>query len=101
LDVLINNPLHLDNITFYNKQVLGNFVHENEVEFEYVDIFCFHGYMIGAGGGAELASRMRVRCAKNHLRELSILTARGASLNLNDLIYKAYVRSVTIYGSET
>ena len=36
--------------------------------------------MISAGGGAELSSRMRVRCAWSKFRELSpILTSRGAS----------------------
>ena len=72
------------------------------VKFENVDRFCYLGDMIGAGGGAELASRMRVRCAWNKFRELSpILTARGASLKLKGKIYKACVRSVMVYGSET
>jgi hypothetical protein len=72
------------------------------VEFECVDRFCYLGDMIDAGGGAELASRMRVRCAWNKFRELSpILTARGASLKLKGKIYKACVRSVMISGSET
>jgi len=41
------------------------------VEFECVDRFCYLGDKIGAGGGAELASRMRVRCVWNKFRELS------------------------------
>jgi len=77
-------------------------VMDTGVEFECVDRFCYLGDMIGACGGAELASRMRVRCAWNKFRELSpILTARGASLKLKGKIYKACVRSVMIYGSET
>jgi len=77
-------------------------VMDTGVEFECVDRFCYLGDMIGAGGGAELASRMRVRCAWNKFRELSpIVTARGASLKLKGKIYKACVRSVMIYGSET
>ena len=52
--------------------------------------------------GAELASRMRVRCAWNKFKDLSpILTERGASLKLKGKIYKACVQSVLVYGSET
>jgi hypothetical protein len=72
------------------------------VEFECVDKFCYLGDMIGAGGGAELATRLRVRCAWNKFREiLSILTSRGASLKLKGKLYKVYVQSVMVYGSET
>src|SRR6188768_1275343 len=35
---------------------------DQNVEFESVDRFCYLGDMISAGGGAELSSRMRVRC---------------------------------------
>jgi hypothetical protein len=55
-----------------------------------------------SGGGAEEASRTRVKCGWKKFRELSpILTARGASLKLKGKIYSACVRSVIIYGSET
>ena len=58
--------------------------------------------MIGAGGGAEEASRTRVKCSWGKFRELSpILTARGASLKLKGKIYRTCVRSVLVYGSET
>ena len=64
--------------------------------------FCYLGNMISASGGAELASRMRVRCAWSKFRELSpILTAKGASLKLKGKVYKACIQSVMIYGSET
>ena len=44
---------------------------------ECVDKFCYLGDMIGAGGGAEEASRTRVRCAWGKFRDLSpILTSR-------------------------
>src|SRR4029077_10651902 len=72
------------------------------VEFECVDKFCYLGDMIGAGGGVELAIRLRVRCAWNKFREiLSILTSRGASLKLKGKLYKVYIQSVMVYGSET
>src|SRR5206468_10546854 len=58
--------------------------------------------MIGAGGEADLASQMRVRCAWSKFRELRpILTARGASQKVKGKMYKACVRSVVVYGSET
>jgi len=72
------------------------------VEFECVDRFCYLEDMIGADGGAKLASRMRVRCAWNKFKELSpILTARGTFLKVKGTIYKACVRNVMIYLSET
>ena len=75
---------------------------DQNVEFESVDRFCYLGDMISAGGGAELSSRMRVRCAWRKFRELSpILTSRGASLNIKEKNYKACVQSVMVYGSET
>ena len=53
-------------------------------------------------GGAEEASRARVRRAWAKFRELSpILTARGASLIVKGKFYRACVQSVLVYGSET
>jgi len=58
--------------------------------------------MIAAPGGAEEASRARVRCAWAKFRELApILTSRGASLKVKGQIYKTSVQRVLIYGSET
>ena len=69
---------------------------------ECVDRFCYLGDMIGAGGGAEEASRARVRCAWAKFRELApILTSRGASLVVKGKVYKACVQRVLVYGSET
>ena len=69
---------------------------------EVVDKFCYLGDMIGAGGGAEEASRARVRCSWSKFRELTpILTSRGATLKAKGRIYKACVQSVMVYGSET
>ena len=50
---------------------------------ECVNKFCYLEDMIGSGGDAKDASRMRVKCAWGKFRELSpILTARRASLQL-------------------
>ena len=69
---------------------------------EGVEKFCYLGDMIGAGGGAEEASRARVRCAWSKFRELSpILTSRGASLTVKGKVFRACVQSVLVYGSET
>ena len=58
--------------------------------------------MISTGGGAEEASRARVRSAWAKFHELApILTARGASFKVKGKIYRAYVQSVLVYGSET
>ena len=58
--------------------------------------------MIGGGGGAEEASRARVRSAWCKFRELApFLTKRGASLTFKGLLCSVCVRSVMIYGSET
>ena len=46
-------------------------------ELEVVDKFCYFGDVIGKGGGAEEASRARVRCAWEKLRDLRrLLTVR-------------------------
>ena len=75
---------------------------DQNVEFEFVARFFYLGDMISAGGGAELSSRIRIRCAWSKFRELSpILTSRGASLSIKGKIYKACVQSVMVYGSET
>src|SRR5437899_398898 len=58
--------------------------------------------VIGKGGGAEEASRARVRCAWGKFRDLRmLLTARGASLRVKEKIYRACVQRVLVYGSET
>src|SRR5271165_3460754 len=73
-----------------------------EGELECVDKFCYLGDMIGVGGGAEEATRTRVRCAWGKFNELApILKCRGPSLKLKGKIYRLCVQSVMIYGSET
>ena len=71
-------------------------------KFELVNRFRYLGDMVGAGGGAEEASRARVRSAWCKFRELApFLTKRGASLTLKGKLYSVCVRSVMVYGSET
>src|SRR5437867_9361561 len=75
---------------------------EAREELEVVDKFCYLGDVIGKGGGAEEASRARVRCAWGKFRDLRmLLTARGASLRVKGKIYRACVQRVLVYGSET
>lgn len=75
---------------------------ENVGKLECVSKFCYLGDMIGSGGGAEEASRARVRCAWGKFRELApILTSRGASLKVKGKVYSACVQCVMTYGSET
>jgi len=51
--------------------------------FELVDKFCNLDDMLGKGGGAEEASRTKVRCTWGKFNELvPILNLRGASLRL-------------------
>ena len=70
-----------------------------------VPTFTFTFYLgdtLGAGGGAEEAARVRVRCAWAKFKELSpIRTARGASNRIKGKIYRACVQSVLTYGTET
>ena len=69
---------------------------------ECVNKFCYLGDMIGAGGGAEEASRNRVRCAWSKFRELSpILTFRGNSHRLKEKMYSPCIQKVMVYDSET
>jgi len=47
---------------------------------ECVEKFCYFGDLIGAGGGAEEASRERVRCAWAKFRELAPVLRQGELL---------------------
>jgi len=69
---------------------------------ECVNKFRHLGDMIGTDGGAEEASRARVRSAWAKFKELTpVLTARGASLKVKGKVYKACVQRVLVYSSET
>ena len=63
--------------------------------------FCYLGDMLCAGGGAEEASRTRVRSAWGKFNELApVLTKRGVSLKLKGKIMMPVTESVGIW-SET
>ena len=65
------------------------FMLEAGEELEVVDKFCYMGDVTGKGGGAEEASRARVRCAWGKFRDLRmLLTVRGASSRLKGKIYR-------------
>jgi len=69
---------------------------------ECIDKFCCLGALICAGGEAEETSGARVRCAWVRFKELApVLTSRGASLKVKGKVYRAYIRSVMGYASET
>jgi len=69
---------------------------------ECVDKFHYFGDLIGAGGGAEEASRARVCNAWAKFNELApVLTSRGASIKVKGKVYRACIHSVLGYASET
>ena len=73
-----------------------------DVVVDCVDSFCYLGDVIGARGGAEEASRNRVRNAWMSFSKLGpILTTRGVSLRLKGKFYRMCVQRVMVYGSET
>ena len=56
---------------------------DNAGQLDSVDRFCYLGDAIEDGGGAEEATRARVKCAWSKFKELApILTTRGESLKL-------------------
>jgi len=58
--------------------------------------------MLRKGGGAEEASRTRVRCDLRNFNDLpSILTLRRASLSLKGKIYKVCSQTVLVNDSDT
>ena len=80
---------------------VSQFVLGAREELEVVDKFCYLGDVIGKGGGAEEASRARVRCAWGKFRDLRrLLTTRGASLKVKEKIYRACVQRVLVYGTK-
>ena len=73
-----------------------------DLQLECVGKFCYLGDMAGAGGGAEDASRARVRSVWAKFRELApILTSRGTSLKIKGKVdYKTCVQTVMVHDSE-
>ena len=68
---------------------LEEVVIEPNVKLECVTKFYYLGDTLGVGGGAEKATRARVRCAWTKFKELSpILTAQSASYCMKGKIYR-------------
>ena len=69
---------------------------------EIVDSFCYLGDVLRCEGGAEAAVRARIACAWKSWRELaSILVNQSIPFKARAQVYRACVRSVLLYGSET
>ena len=73
-----------------------------EDELEVVAWFCYLGDALSAGGGCDLATRIRVKCVWKKFLELQpLLCSRHLSLKTRGHGYATYVRSVMLHGSET
>ncbi len=73
-----------------------------EAPVEAVDSFCYLRDVIRCEGGAEAAMRGRISWAWKSWRELSsLLVNQNISLGSTAQVYRACVRSVLLYGSET
>ena len=69
---------------------------------EAVPKFCCLGDMLSAGGGCELATRTRCKCAWGKFRQLlSFLTNRNLPLVTRGRLYSICVRSVMLHAAET
>src|SRR3981081_2243965 len=70
-------------------------------ELECVSKFCYLGDMLGIGGGAEEASRTKVKGAWGKFLDLApIFATKGAPLKLKGMLCRASVHSVMTYDSE-
>ena len=67
---------------------------EPNVKLECVPKFCYLADTLGARGGVDKAARARVRCAWSKFKELTHLTALGASYHIKEKIFRAWVQSV-------
>ena len=69
---------------------------------EVVPEFCYLGDMLSAGGGCELASIIRFKCAWAKFRQLlPLLTNRHLSLLTRGRVYSTCVRRATLHAAET
>ena len=90
--------INLISFSDLNKLEAGCVELDDGSKFELVEKFCYLGDMLCAGGGAEEASRTRVRSAWGKFNELApVLTKRGVSLKLKGKIYDACVQRVLVY----
>jgi hypothetical protein len=94
--------------TCVSKAEHGYLVDENEIDLgsgvvlEQVKSFCYLGDVIGAGGGAEDASRNRVKCGWAKFHDLGcILKGRGASWSIKGKFYRSCVQKTLLHGTET
>ena len=71
-------------------------------EFEILSEFCYLGHLIGQAGGCTDVVTARIGSAWKAFQELlPVLTNKGISLGNRGKAFKACVRSVLLYGSET
>ena len=76
--------------------------HFEDVKLECVGEFAYLGDMLNDTGWVEQTVAAMVRATWMKFRELGgILCIRGASLRMKGVVYKACVRSVLTYGTET
>ena len=74
----------------------------DDVTLETVDIFCYLGDTISAGGGAGESVVTRIRCGWGKFRELlPVLTSKRFSLCRKGRLFGACVRTVILHGCET
>ena len=68
---------------------------------EVVPEFCYLGDMLSAGGGCELASITRCKCAWAKFRQIFPLLANGhLSLLTRDRVYSTCVRRAMLHAAE-
>lgn len=86
----------------------GDLVDKKEIDLgsgvvlEQVKSFCYLGDVIGAGGGAEDASRNRVKCGWAKFHDLGcVLKGRGASWSIKGKFYRSCVQKTLLHGTET
>ena len=69
---------------------------------EVVPEFCYLGDMLSAGGGCELASITRCKCAWAKFRQLlPLLANRPLSLLTNGRVYSTCIRRAMLHAAET
>ena len=70
-------------------------------EVETVKGFCYLGDRLNAGGRCEVAVTARTRVGWKKFKDSEILFGKRFSLQMKEKIYKSYIRSTVLYGSET
>ena len=87
------------------RHVDGRLVKEVRIgdeKLEVVPEFCYLGAMLSAGGGCELASVTRCKCAWAKFRQLLLLLAnRHLSLLTKGRVYSSWVKKAMLHAAET